>query len=459
MIQQLSNKFQKGAATFMFSICLNAMIIPLNTLANYRYINMPIYSSGENNNGRMFYSGFDNRKPNEIPKKVQNKIDKIQKSTKADVKVQFEDKPQIGGPSQPEMSSFKSVGTDNMVNLFSGDFSYNIPLLDVGGYPVNIYYDGGVSMEQDASWVGLGWNINPGNVNRNVRGVPDDFDGTDLMTQTQDMKKNVTVGATLGADLELVGIKGNPFSGSIGASLGVSVNNYLGPALDIGIKGATHVSVGAKSQSEKAAPTVGGSLSINASSRSGVTFTPAVSLSASTKLKDNASSVGFSLKASTSYNSRSGIKAIQISEQMSFNFNTSKEIKDADGKVTKTVNGSSSMNANMMSSSISFNKPSYVPTMRMPTTSDAWSAHFQAGGGIFGVAVDGDIEVYKQKTEVAKEDRVQKKPMVGYLYMQNAANNANAVMDFTRVNDNEVTPNTPIISAPQYSYEIGRAHV
>jgi len=44
-----------------------------------------------------------------------------------------------GGPSQPEMASFKSIGTDNMVNLFSGDFSYNIPLLDVGGYPVNIF--------------------------------------------------------------------------------------------------------------------------------------------------------------------------------------------------------------------------------------------------------------------------------------------------------------------------------
>jgi len=48
----------------------------------------------------------------------------------------------IGGPSQPEMSSFKSVGVDNMVNLFTGDFSYNIPLLDVGGYTVNIFYGG-----------------------------------------------------------------------------------------------------------------------------------------------------------------------------------------------------------------------------------------------------------------------------------------------------------------------------
>src|SRR5687768_9784602 len=33
-----------------------------------------------------------------------------------------------GGPTQPEMSSFKSVSASNMVDLFSGDFSYNIPL-------------------------------------------------------------------------------------------------------------------------------------------------------------------------------------------------------------------------------------------------------------------------------------------------------------------------------------------
>ena len=35
--------------------------------------------------------------------------------------------PLIGGPGQPEMSTFKSIGADKMVDLFTGDFSYNIP--------------------------------------------------------------------------------------------------------------------------------------------------------------------------------------------------------------------------------------------------------------------------------------------------------------------------------------------
>ncbi|MBL7729082.1 MAG: hypothetical protein JNM68_15405, partial [Dinghuibacter sp.] len=46
------------------------------------------------------------------------------------------------GPGQPEMQAFKAVGANDMVDLFTGDFSYNIPLLDVGGYPVNLSYNG-----------------------------------------------------------------------------------------------------------------------------------------------------------------------------------------------------------------------------------------------------------------------------------------------------------------------------
>ncbi|MEY4573765.1 MAG: hypothetical protein RLZ10_3071, partial [Bacteroidota bacterium] len=82
-----------------------------------------------------------------------------------------------GGPSQPEVQSFEPIGTSDMVDLFSGDFTYNIPLIDIDGYPINISYHSGVSMDQEASWVGLGWNINPGVVNRSMRGVPDDFKG------------------------------------------------------------------------------------------------------------------------------------------------------------------------------------------------------------------------------------------------------------------------------------------
>src|ERR1700722_10076285 len=99
-----------------------------------------------------------------------------------------------GGPNQPEMTSFKSINAKDLVNQFTGDFNYNIPLMDVGGYPINLYYTGGVSMEQEAGWVGLGWNLNPGTITRNMRGIPDDFNGQDTLVQTQNVKPNNTWG-------------------------------------------------------------------------------------------------------------------------------------------------------------------------------------------------------------------------------------------------------------------------
>jgi hypothetical protein len=130
----------------------------------------------------------------------------------------------IGGPTQPEMESFKSVNTNNMVDLFTGDFSYNIPLLDVGGYPVNIAYHSGRSMDEDASWVGLGWNINPGSVTREIRGLPDDFSGGyDTIRKVANIKANTTVGVTGGANVEIVG---TPIG--LGANIGVFNNTYNG---------------------------------------------------------------------------------------------------------------------------------------------------------------------------------------------------------------------------------------
>src|SRR5688572_18305461 len=80
------------------------------------------------------------------------------------------------GPGQEEYASFEPIGTTDMVDLYSGDFTYNLPLLSVpgpnGGYPINLAYHSGVGMDQEASWVGLGWNINVGAINRQLRGLP-----------------------------------------------------------------------------------------------------------------------------------------------------------------------------------------------------------------------------------------------------------------------------------------------
>jgi hypothetical protein len=82
------------------------------------------------------------------------------------------------GPTAPEFTSFEPVDTTDIVNLATGDLVYNTPLLEIpgpeGGYPLSLSYHAGIKVDQEASWVGLGWTLNPGAINRSVNGFPDD---------------------------------------------------------------------------------------------------------------------------------------------------------------------------------------------------------------------------------------------------------------------------------------------
>jgi hypothetical protein len=174
-----------------------------------------------------------------------------------------------------------------MVDLFTGDFSYNIPLLDVGGYPVNIAYHSGITMDEEASWVGLGWNINPGSITRNMRGVPDDFNGgADTIRKVSNIKPNDNWGVTLGANDEIFGLvkndKGKTLQGidgndstastgvNVGASLGVFHNTYNGWGFEQSLNAS--LSVGSKS-----AGSLTGGLSLTNNTQNGITINPSLS--------------------------------------------------------------------------------------------------------------------------------------------------------------------------------------
>ncbi len=83
------------------------------------------------------------------------------------------------GPTQPEYSGFTPSKLESMVDLYTGDFTYAIPLMEIPGpslsYPLTLGYRGGVQLEQEASWGGLGLCLNPGAINRSVDRYPDDY--------------------------------------------------------------------------------------------------------------------------------------------------------------------------------------------------------------------------------------------------------------------------------------------
>ncbi|MBK7149747.1 MAG: hypothetical protein IPH78_13255 [Bacteroidetes bacterium] len=111
-----------------------------------------------------------------------------------------------GGPSVPEVQQFSPAENTEMVNLFTGDFSYQIPLMDVGGYPLTLSYSSNVGMESEASMVGLGWNINTGSISRDVRGLPDDLCG-DAIQVTKSALPKVSTSFGAAFDMEFTGFE------------------------------------------------------------------------------------------------------------------------------------------------------------------------------------------------------------------------------------------------------------
>ncbi len=111
------------------------------------------------------------------------------------------------GPNSPEFSSFEPVATTDMVDVFSGDFTYNLPVVNIpgpdgGGYSLSLSYHSGVTPEEEASWVGYGWTLNPGAINRSKAGYPDDYKASDV-TKYNKTKPNWSVSAKVDGKLEL----------------------------------------------------------------------------------------------------------------------------------------------------------------------------------------------------------------------------------------------------------------
>ncbi|WP_343631145.1 hypothetical protein [Fluviicola sp.] len=132
-------------------------------------------------------------------------------------------------------SGFSLNTGDDLVDPFTGDFSYSIPLMDVEGYPIALSYNSKVNMNTEASWVGLGWNLNVGSVEREMRGIPDEFDGSQSVTrETNQLDDNTTNGYKKGkywsggADMNLVNYANLNLEYSNSKLNGTYNNTYLG---------------------------------------------------------------------------------------------------------------------------------------------------------------------------------------------------------------------------------------
>lgn len=342
-----------------------------------------------------------------------------------------------GGPSQPEVQSFEPIGTSDMVDLFSGDFTYNIPLLDVEGYPINLAYHSGVTMDQEASWVGLGWNVNVGTINRGLRGIPDDFNGDEIITETN-IKPNRTTTIGGGFSGELFGFEALGFS----ADLGVSFNNYTGVGLSFG--GGLNVSMFG------GAATAG--LGINSSSDNGLSISPSLSLSATLDQTGNRTEkLGISI--GSSFNSRGGLKNLSVNASLSKSHQWEKEQKSTKSRKNGSYKSSSGVSGGT-GSSFSLGQQTYTPGGGINMNSFAIAGRFKIGLEAFGFDGGVSIDASYASQWLTNDSKHNVSPGYGYFHTQKGQNNEKAILDFNREKDGTVSNSTPALPLTNYTYDV-----
>jgi hypothetical protein len=336
------------------------------------------------------------------------------------------------GPVQPEMQKFQPAGVTNMVDPFSGDFKYDLPIMDVGGYPVNLSYHSGGGMEDEASWVGMGWSLNPGSVNRNMRGIPDDFTGktsddsdpADMIRSTQHKKDFYKIGGRFVVKPSLFGWEW----GKASLHLGVYKDNYYGIGGELGA--SLNFSMDVSSTS-----TLTAGLGLNSDTRGGVSLSPSLTLdSHAAECKELNSG---SLTGGFTYNTRSGLQEVNLGAS----FGGTARLWDENGNETAAAALSIGVG--------SFNKyfiHTYTPTFGTSTTSTNNSFSFDFGAAIFGVytGFGGTGYIYTEKNN----EETTSLPAFGYLNYAAGAHNTNAILDFNREKDGPFLTNAPAIPIP-----------
>ncbi|MBS1773940.1 MAG: hypothetical protein JST82_13865 [Bacteroidetes bacterium] len=328
------------------------------------------------------------------------------------------------GPSTPEVQSFEPVGTTEMVDMFSGDFNYNLPLMDVEGFPVNIAYHSGINIEQEASWVGLGWNINPGEINRSVRGLPDDFNGETIekVINIQD-EVNYRFGTGLNIGLELFGFDPSRYGLNLSVGLGsyVAWNNYKGlsAGADIGVDVST--------------PIASAGVDVGLGSQSGADIDVNANLHLPQSVTRDAG-VGLNVYGGTGFNSRSGLKDIS--------FGVSGSLTSKDGQ---------KLNLNW-GSSIPIGMQNYVPVITNASTQKSFEFQARLGGEVWGTFPSVKMNIMKSTLSYEPDGS---RPGYGFLYAENATDDA--IMDFSRDKDgyyNNTLRNLPLSSMTYDVYSI-----
>lgn len=412
------------------------------------------------------------------------------------------------GPTQPEHVQFAPIGADNSVDLFSGDFSYNIPLFSLpgpdGGYPFNLTYQAGVGMEEEASWVGLGWNLTPGAINRQMRGLPDEFKGDgenpDLVQQELKKRPNITNALTLGAELrkELFGqeqinefmkkpatsradIYGSNGALTFGFAATFRANTYTGvgysfaPSISYSLptisKGLNDVIGGNLGLSTKLSGSfdsdagadadlgVGANIGFEGNAQEGENKISTINRDVTHSTSSSYLTGGLNFGVNLNYNSRAGMTGMDFNIGLQGGKRINKNILSFTRSthdwpvVTGDVTYNNSISGNIGSGwSLNFVNNGQMPSIGIPMNVKVISGLVKLGlsKGVTGTYISPYANYTYMEQTVRHEDR--QVPAYGYNHSEKNQKN-DGIMDFNRENDGMVYPNTKTLPSPHFTYD------
>ncbi len=343
------------------------------------------------------------------------------------------------GPAQPEFATFTPFEQTSLVDNFTGDFKYNIPLMDVDGYPINLAYESGVSLESEASWVGLGWNLNPGSINRSIRGLPDDFNGdNDRVKTTTSMRPRRVYEAQITAKptAELLGFnigsgKGRKSKkpgkitgrGSIpSATIGITFDNYYGLGFKQSLPLNTNLELG---RAKANIP-----LNLSYATSNGYNLSADLSLT-SREATLNEMIKGIhpkSINLGASWNNQQGFTNLQYGQDIIFRKNP------------------------LSHANIPFGSRSYSPDLQNNKHSLSLGADFGYGVELFWMA--GKVNLSGNYSVERIKENVKVSLAYGYMYSGNANNrDEDVITDYNRESDALVSKELPLLPTAHATFD------
>ncbi|KAB1064893.1 hypothetical protein [Salibacter halophilus] len=351
----------------------------------------------------------------------------------------------LGQSSNPDYYS-NPAGASQMVDLSTGNFHYSIPLLEVEGYPITLNYNAGVTMEQEASWVGLGWTLNPGAINRQMRGIPDDFKKEKVTKEYYSApSKNQGGGLTFG--VELLGMDMDNLVSGLGLNVNADgrLNSYTGLGLSVGF--GPSVSLGMNSiASSGLGANLSGGLNFSLGNHSGLSSSSNLAFglkvgSAENDSETNTSYGKLGFGRGYSYNSVSNQRLTHTSMSLDFGKDNVPTSYDKNENIDET----GSMSIFGLSSTISkplINTFSLPPKISFSTYTKSFDIQIKGGGEtpIVPTLIYGGVRYNEmEQTLVRTKNELD---AYGYLYMQDREKNKldkmKTITDFNRYGEGRI---------------------